>query len=104
MSFLIYPESSNSCKARFTADAKNKLWWTDFTYIRLSNGKIRYNGTIIVLYDRSAVASLDSSYINTKLAIATLKRAINNEKPGSGLILHSDQGCPFTSWNYPEHE
>lgn len=94
----------NLLKQKFTADAKNKLWWTDFTYIRLSNGKMRYNGTIIVLYDRSVVASLDSSYINTKLAIAPLKRAINNEKPGSGLILHSDQGCPFTSWNYPEHE
>ena len=35
-------------------------------------------------------ASLDSSYINTELAIDTLKRAVKNEKPHSGLILHSD--------------
>lgn len=23
-----------------------------------------------------------------------------NEKPGAGLILHSDQGCQFTSWTF----
>jgi len=80
----------NVLKQNFTADEKNKIWCTDFTYIRLSNGKMRYNCTIIDLYDRCAVASLDSSYINTELAIDTLKRAVKNEKPHSGLILHSD--------------
>lgn len=64
---------------------------------RLSNGKMRYNCTIIDLCDRCAVVSLDSNYINTKPAIDTLKRAVKNEKPDSGLILHSDQGCQFTS-------
>ena len=76
----------NILKQNFTADAKNKIWCTDFTYIRLSNGKMRYNCTIIDLYDRCAVASLDSSYINTELAMNTLKRALKNEKPDSGLI------------------
>ena len=92
----------NLLKQNFTADAKNKIWCTDFTYIRLSNGKMRYNCTIIDLYDRSAVASLDSGSINTELAIDTLKRAINNENPGSGLILHSDQGCQFTSCGFAD--
>lgn len=90
----------NLLKQNFTADAKNKIWCTDFTYIRLANGKMRYNCTIIDLHDRCAVASLDSSYINTELSMDTLKRAIKNEKPDSGLILHSDQGCQFTSWTF----
>ena len=90
----------NLLKQNFTADAKNKIWCTDFTYIRLSNGKMRYNCTVIDLYDRSVVASLNSSYINTELAVDTLKRALNNEKAGAGLILHSDQGCQFTSWTF----
>lgn len=90
----------NILKQNFTADAKNKIWCTDFTYIRLSNGKMRYNCTIIDLYDRCAVASLDSSYINTELDMNTLKRAIKNEKSDSGLILHSDQGCQFMSWRF----
>ena len=83
----------NLLKQNFTADAKNKIWCTDFTYIRLSNGKMRYNCTIIDLYDRSVVASLNSDHLNTELAVDTLKRAISNEKPGAGLLLHSDQGC-----------
>lgn len=87
----------NLLKQNFSADAKNRIWCTDFTYIRLSNGKMRYNCTVIDLYDRSAAASLDSSYINAELAIETLKRTIKNEKPGAGLLLHSDQGCQFTS-------
>lgn len=37
-------------------EKKNKIWCTDFTYIWLSNGKMRYNYTIIDLYDRCAVA------------------------------------------------
>lgn len=90
----------NLLKQNFTADAKNKVWCTDFTYIRLSNGKMRYNCTIMDLYDRSVVATLNSSCINTELAVDTLKRAINNEKAGAGLILHSDQGCQFTSWTF----
>ena len=90
----------NVLKQNFTADEKNKIWCTDFTYIRLSNGKMRYNCRIIDLYDRCAVASLDSSYINTELAIDTLKRAVKNEKPHSSLILYSDQGCQFTSWTF----
>lgn len=89
----------NLLKQNFTANAKNKIWCTDFTYIRLSNGKMRYNCTIIDLYDRSVVAS-NSGYINTELAVDTLKRAVKNEKPGAGLILHSDQGCQFTSWTF----
>lgn len=50
----------NVLKQNFTADEKNKIWCTDFTYIRLSNGKMRYNCTIIDLYDRCAVASVYS--------------------------------------------
>ncbi len=56
--------------------------------------------SIIDLYDRSVAASLNSGYINTELAVDTLKRAIKNENPGAGLILHSDQGCQFTSWTF----
>lgn len=59
---------------------------------------MRYHCKIIALYDRCVVALLNSDYINTELAIDTLKRARNNEKMGAGLILHSAQGCQFTSW------
>ena len=61
---------------------------------------MRYNCSILDLYDRSIVATLNSDYINTELAKATLKKALMEEKPEKGLILHSDQGCQFTSWGF----
>ena len=65
----------NLLNQNFTVDCKNKVWCTDFTYIRQPNGKFRSNFLIIDLFDRSAVASLNSDYINTDLAINTLKIA-----------------------------
>lgn len=46
-----------------------------------------------------AVTSLNSDYINTDLAINTLKIALKKENYPK-LILHSDQGVQFTSWDF----
>ena len=46
-----------------------------------------------------AVASLNSDCINTDLAINTLKTAFKKEKHPK-VILHSDQGVQFTSWEF----
>ncbi|WP_278320626.1 DDE-type integrase/transposase/recombinase [Lachnobacterium bovis] len=59
---------------------KNKVWCTDFTYMRQANGRFRYNCTIIDLYDRSAIASVNADYMNTELAIKTLNEALIKEK------------------------
>lgn len=48
--------------------------------MRQANGRFRYNCTIIDLYDRSAIASVNADYINTVLAIKTLNEALIKEK------------------------
>ena len=63
----------------------------------MKNGAMRYNCTIIDLANREAVATQNSKYITSNLAINTLNRAIEREKPNKGLVLHSDQGVQFTS-------
>ena len=87
-------------KQNFEVNKKNKVWCTDFTYMRQANGKFRYNCSIIDLFDRSAVASVNDNYINIELAIKTLNMALENENPAKGLILHSDQGVQFASWEF----
>ena len=87
-------------KQNFTVDRKNKVWCTDFTYMRQPDGKFRYNCTIIDLHDRAVIASVNSSYMNTELAISTLQKALKQEHYPKGIILHSDQGCQFTSWEF----
>lgn len=90
----------NLLKRNFTVNGKNKVWCTDFTYMRQPNGKFRYNCTIIDLYDRSVVASVNSDFIHTELAIKTLTEALKKENHPKGLILHSDQGAQFASWDF----
>lgn len=90
----------NLIKQRFDVDEKNKIWCTDFTYMRMGNGKMRYNCSILDLHERIVVSSVNSKYINTDLAIEALKLALLTEKPSEGLILHSYQGAQFTSSDF----
>ncbi len=87
----------NLLKQNFEVNEKNQVWCTDFTYMRQPNGRFYYNCSIIDLYDRSAVASINGNFINTALAIETLAKALEKEHYPKGLILHSDQGVQYTS-------
>lgn len=93
----------NLLKQDFNVMEENTVWCIDFTYIRMANGKMRYNCTILDLAKREAIATVNSKWINTDLAIKTLSKAIEREKPKNGLILHSDQGVQFTSWAFTEY-
>ena len=86
----------------FSPEKPNRIWATDFTYLPLANGVMHYNCTIIDLYDRSVVATLNGAAITADLAIQTLQKALERHIPGKGLILHSDQGSQFTSKDFTE--
>ena len=97
----IFPNLLNQ---EFTVEKPNTIWCTDFTYLYLSNGSVRYNCTIIDLFDRSVVASEMGAYITSDLAKETLKKAIHSVKGvPKGLILHSDQGVQFTSIEFTKY-
>jgi putative transposase len=88
----------NLLNRNFMADKANHVWCTDFTYVFLTNGFMRYNCTIIDLYDRSVIASETGKWITSDLAIMTLEKALHSQKKEpKNLILHSDQGSQFTS-------
>ena len=87
----------NIINRNFNADQPNKLWCTDFTYLPMSNGKMRYNCTIIDLYNREVIATLNSNRISAGLAVDTLKIAMKRRKNFKNVILHSDQGSQYTS-------
>lgn len=87
----------NLLEQKFSASEPNQIWCTDFTYLNLKNGTKRYNCSIIDLYDRSIVASLNSKWIDSNLAMETLETALISNSIKTELILHSDQGSQFTS-------
>lgn len=89
----------NLLNRNFTTDALNKVWDTDVTYL-IYKGSRAYLSTIIDLYDRHVVAYKISKTNDNKLVIDTLNEAIAKEKDVNGLILHSDQGFQYTSYEY----
>ena len=52
------------------------------------------------LYNRKIVAYRISKRNDIKLVIDTLNEAIGKTKDVSGLIIHSDQGFQYTSFEY----
>lgn len=97
-----YKKFDNLLKQDFTSNKPNEKWCTDFTYLYLSDGSKRYNCSILDLYDKSVVATLNSSHIDAELAINTLKLALSRNKVPKTLILHSDQGSQYTSRAFTE--
>jgi len=82
----------------FHADRPNEKWCTDFTYLFLKNGEVRYNCTILDLHDRSVAASITDRHITSDLAMRTLRKALDSQHYAKGnLLLHSDQGSQYTS-------
>lgn len=93
----------NKLNQEFRAEEKNQKWCTDFTYLFLKNGEVRYNCSILDLHDRSIIASITENKMTSELAIRTLKKALELQPKLKGeLILHSDQGSQYTSKKFTE--
>lgn len=89
----------NLVKRQFKTKGLNQIWCTDVTYLIFGN-KRAYLSTIIDLYDRHVVAYQISKSNNIPLVIDTLNKALEIEKDVHGLIIHSDQGFQYTSYEY----
>ena len=103
--WTVHKVYDNLLKRQFTVDYPDKSWCTDFTYIPLSDGSMRYSCTIIDLYDRSVIASVNGKKITAALAIETLSKAITQHPwvLKNGIILHSDQGSQYTSKEFTDY-
>ena len=89
----------NLLNRNFVTSALNEVWDTDVTYL-IFKGARAYLSTIIDLYDRHVIAYKISKNNDNKLVIDTLNEALAKEKDVHGLIIHSDQGFQYTSYEY----
>ena len=89
----------NLLKRNFNSSKPNQKWTTDITYLIYKDKRL-YLSTILDLYDRKVVAYQISKYNDINIVIRTLNEAIAKRKDVSGLILHSDQGFQYTSYEY----
>ena len=79
----------------FTAQAPNRLWVADITYIATAVGFL-YLAVVLDAFSRRIVGWSMASHLRTELVLAALEMALDQRKP-DGVIHHSDQGCQYTS-------
>jgi transposase InsO family protein len=79
----------NVLKRDFVTDRLDHKWLADITYIPTQEGWL-YLAAILDLYSRLIVGWAMSHRMTSALTIDALKMAIQQRKPGPGLIHHSD--------------
>lgn len=89
----------NLLNCEFDVTEPNTVWVTDITYVRTYEGWL-YLGVVIDLFSRQVVGWSMSDRINTDLVLNAITMAIWRRKPKGNVIVHSDQGCQYTSYDW----
>jgi putative transposase len=94
-----FPIAPNLLDRNFTATAPNRIWLADITYIETDQGWL-YLATVMDLYSRRIVGWAMADHLRADLPLAALRMAISTQRPGAGLIHHSDRGVQYASSEY----
>jgi transposase InsO family protein len=89
----------NLLDREFTADAPNRKWAGDITYIWTRSGWI-YLAVILDLFSRRVVGWAMSTKIDKKLVMTALNMAVGQRRPEPGLLHHTDRGSQYTADTY----
>jgi putative transposase len=85
----------------FTAQAPNRLWIADFTYLRCWEGTAFFS-FVIDVFSRKIVGWQFSSNMRTTLVLDALRMALGTREHGADVQLthHSDAGSQYVSFDY----
>jgi len=89
----------NLLDREFDVAEPNLVWVTDITYIRTYEGWL-FLGVVIDLFSRHVVGWSMSERINTDLVLDAITMACWRRKPKKEVLVHSDQGCQYTSYDW----
>jgi putative transposase len=93
------PVAANLLEQNFVANQPNQVWLADITYIPTSEGWL-YLAVILDLFTRKVVGWAMRQPMRAELTIAALTMAIQRQRPGAGLIHHSDRGSQYAAGEY----
>ena len=91
------PVFDNVLERKFTTTRADQAYVSDITYIWTQAGWL-YLAVCIDLYSRRVVGWSMRSRMNRCLATDALRMAIDQRRPGAGLVVHSDRGSPYASY------
>ena len=76
---------------RFEAEAPNRLWVADITYVPTRAG-FSYLAVVLDVFSRRVVGWAMAPHLRTALVTEALEMAVGQRRP-TAVIHHSDQGC-----------
>lgn len=95
------PRPLDRVQRQFTADAPNRLWVADFTYVATWAGMV-YVAFVIDVFARRIVGWRVATSMRTDLVLDALEQAVYARSTPEGLIHHSDRGSQYLSIRYSE--
>jgi putative transposase len=87
----------------FNAQAPNRLWVADLTYLRCWDGLVFF-AFVLDAYSRMIVGWQLAGHMRTDLVLDALKMALGQRGTGADveLVHHSDRGSQYTSIDYTQ--
>jgi putative transposase len=95
------PVADNRLNRQFTADAPNRKWTADISYVWTGEGWL-YLAVVLDLFSRRVVGWAMSQTLERSLVLEALQMALLSRKPSAGLLCHSDRGSQYASSDYQE--
>ena len=94
-----FPIAPNLLERNFTAEAPDRVWLADLTYIWTAQGWL-YLAAVLDLYTRRVVGCAMADPLRHELTLAALDMAIVRQRPAPGLVHHADRGVQYAAHGY----
>ena len=79
----------------------NRVWVTDITYIRTHEGWL-FLAVVLDLFSRQVVGWSMQPRMGRELALNALLMAVWRRQPKEAVLVHSDQGSQFSSYDWQD--
>jgi len=93
------PVAPNLLDRNFRADAPDRIWVADTTYLPVLGGFL-FLVVILDLFSRKVVGWSLGDHLDAELSGQALQRAVARRRPEPGLIFHSDRGSEFAAQGF----
>jgi transposase InsO family protein len=93
------PVADNLLGQDFSADAPDRKWVCDITYITTGQGTL-YLAAVMDLCSRRIIGWAMDQHMRTELCLEAIDAALRSRHVGGDLIHHSDRGSQYASADY----
>jgi transposase InsO family protein len=94
-----HPIAPNRLGRNFVAERPNQVWLADLTYVATDEGWL-YLAAILDLATRKIVGWAMRETLHAEIALAAFAMAVERQRPGPGLIHHSDRGIQYAAEDF----